>query len=73
VGIGLYQTSGEIITLGGPVGALLAYIFAGLVVFSVMRCLAEIASVRPVTAPIIDFPHTFVDEALGFSVGIMYW
>lgn len=25
------------------------------------------------TAPLIDFPHTFVDEALGFTVGIMYW
>jgi len=38
-----------------------------------MRCLAEMVSVRPVTAPLIDFPHTFVDEALGFTVGIMYW
>ncbi|KAL8732602.1 MAG: hypothetical protein Q9166_002575 [cf. Caloplaca sp. 2 TL-2023] len=73
VGIGIFKTSGEIIALGGPVGALLAYIFAGLVVFSVMRCLAEMVSVRPVTAPLIDFPHTFVDEALGFTVGIMYW
>ncbi|KAI4232932.1 MAG: hypothetical protein L6R40_007254 [Gallowayella cf. fulva] len=73
VGIGIFQTSGEIIALGGPVGALLAFIFAGLVIFSVMRCLAEMVSVRPVTAPLIDFPHTFVDEALGFTVGIMYW
>ncbi len=73
VGIGIFSTSGEIIALGGPVGALLAFIFAGLVIFSVMRCLAEMVSVRPVTAPLIDFPHTFVDEALGFTVGVMYW
>ncbi|KAL8648294.1 MAG: hypothetical protein Q9210_005069 [Variospora velana] len=73
VGIGLFSTSGEIVALGGPVGAFLAFIFAGLVVFSVMRCLAEMVSVRPVTAPLIDFPHTFVDEALGFTVGLMYW
>ncbi|KAL8825690.1 MAG: hypothetical protein Q9170_007697 [Blastenia crenularia] len=73
VGIGLFSTLGEIIALGGPVGALLAFVFAGLVIVSVMRCLAEMVSVRPVTAPLIDFPHTFVDEALGFSVGIMYW
>ncbi|KAL8748492.1 MAG: hypothetical protein Q9184_007264, partial [Pyrenodesmia sp. 2 TL-2023] len=72
VGIGLFSTSGEIIALGGPIGALLAFIFAALVVFSVMRCLAEMVSVRPVTAPLIDFPHTFVDEALGFTVGVMY-
>ncbi|KAI4218845.1 MAG: hypothetical protein L6R36_008721, partial [Xanthoria steineri] len=73
VGIGIFQTSGEILALGGPVGALLAFIFAGLVIFSVMRCLAEMVSVRPVAAPLIDFPHTFVDEALGLTVGIMYW
>ncbi|KAL8704701.1 MAG: hypothetical protein Q9201_002163 [Fulgogasparrea decipioides] len=73
VGIGIFQTSSEIIALGGPVGALLAFIFAGLVIFSVMRCLAEMVSVRPVAAPLIDFPHTFVDESLGFTVGIMYW
>ncbi|KAI4181866.1 MAG: hypothetical protein LQ348_004949 [Seirophora lacunosa] len=73
VGIGLFSTSGEIIALGGPVGTLLAFVLASLVVFSVMRCLAEMVSVRPVTAPLIDFPHTFVDEALGFTVGFMYW
>ena len=38
-----------------------------------MRSLAEMVSVRPVAAPLIDFPHTFVDEALGITVGIMYW
>ncbi|KAL8664374.1 MAG: hypothetical protein Q9202_003063 [Teloschistes flavicans] len=84
VGIGIFTIPGEIMALGGPVGALLAFILASLVIFCVMRCLAEMVSVRPngkneanhsdqVSAPLIDFPHTFVDEALGFTVGIMYW
>lgn len=73
VGIGIYQTSSEIIALGGPVGAIIAYIFAGLVILSVLRCIAEMVSVRPVKGPLMDFPNTFVDEALGFTVGIMYW
>ena len=73
VGIGVYQTSGEIIALGGPVGAILAYIFASLVILSVLRCIAEMVSVRPVKGPLMDFPRTFVDEALGFTVGVMYW
>ncbi|MCJ1461909.1 hypothetical protein MMC07_000508 [Pseudocyphellaria aurata] len=73
VGAGLFQSSGEIIALGGPVGALLAYLFAGLVVFSVMRSLAEMASIRPVKGALMDYPHTFVDESLGFAVGITYW
>lgn len=73
MGIGIYETSSEIIALGGPVGALIAYVFAGLVIFAVMRCLAEMVSVRPVKGPLMDFPNTFVDEALGFTVGVMYW
>ena len=73
VGIGLFQTSGQIIAMGGPVGALIAFVFAGLVIFSVMRSLAEMVSVRPVKGAIMDYPDVFVDEALGFAVGIMYW
>lgn len=69
----MFQSSGEIIALSGPVGILLASLFAGLVIFSVMRSLAEMASVRPVKGALMDYPHTFVDEALGFAVGIMYW
>lgn len=73
VGIGLIQTSGGIIAIGGPVGALLAFFLAGLIIVSVMRCLAEMVSVRPVKGAIMDFPNVFVDEALGFAVGVMYW
>ncbi|KAL8627764.1 hypothetical protein Q9189_006533 [Teloschistes chrysophthalmus] len=49
VGIGIFTIPGEIMALGGPVGALLAFIFAALVIFCVMRCLAEMVSVRPVS------------------------
>jgi len=29
VGVGLFQTSGQVIAMGGPVGALLAFLIAG--------------------------------------------
>ena len=73
MGVGLFQTSGQIFALGGPVGALLAFLFAGLVVISVMRTIAEMVSVRPVKGAIMDFPGVFVDEALGFACGLLYW
>lgn len=73
IGIGLFSTSGQIIALGGPIGALLAFLFAGLIIFSVMRSLAEMVSVRPVKGAIVDYPGVFVDEALGFAVGLLYW
>lgn len=49
--MGIFTIPGEIMALGGPVGALLAFIFASLVIFCVMRCLAEMVSVRPVSNP----------------------
>ena len=52
---------------------MLAYMFAGLTIFAVMRSLAEMASVRPVSGAIMDYPDVFVDEALGYAVGLMYW
>lgn len=69
----MFQTSGQIIALGGPAGALIAFVFAGLVIVSVMRSLAEMVSVRPVKGAIMDYPDVFVDEALGFAVGVSYW
>ncbi|KAL6718445.1 hypothetical protein ACLMJK_004535 [Lecanora helva] len=72
VGVGLFQTSGQVVALGGQVGALLAFLFAALVVISVMRSIAEMASVRPVKGAVLDYPYTFVDEALGFAVGLLY-
>lgn len=48
--------------MGGPVGALLAFLFASLIIFSVMRCLAEMVSVRPVQGALMSFPADFVDE-----------
>ena len=49
------------------------YVYAGVIIISVMRCLAELVSVRPVSGALIDYPHTFVDPALGFAVAVMYW
>ena len=54
-------------------GALIAFLLAGLVIFSVMRCLAEMVSVRPVEGALMSFPAVFVEPALGFAVGVTYW
>ena len=73
VGIGLFVTSGQLIGISGSAGCVIAFIGAGLIVIAVMRTLAEMVSVRPLSGALIDFPHTFVDPALGFAVGVMYW
>lgn len=46
---------------------------SALIITAVMRSLAEMVSVRPFAGALMDFPATFVDPALGFTVGVTYW
>src|SRR5436190_20732400 len=73
VGAALFVTSGQLIVISGSLGYVVSYICAALIVTGVMRSLAEMVSVRPVSGALMDFPHTFIDPALGFAVGITYW
>ena len=73
VGIGFFISSGELIGISGSLGCVISFICAGLIVIAVMRTLAEMVSVRPVSGALIDYPHTFVDPALGFAVGCLFW
>ncbi len=41
--------SGEVIAQTGPVGAIIAYIFGGLIAYMVMLCLGELAVHMPVS------------------------
>lgn len=40
---------------------------------AVMLCLAEMVSVRPDPGAIFEYPKLFVDPALGYAVGFIYW
>ena len=73
IGIGLLIFSGRILGLTGGLGVVICFLLAGLVVSSVMACLAEMASVRPVVGAIFDYPKVYVHPALGFAVGFIYW
>lgn len=66
------MTSGRILAISGSAGLVLGFACAGIIVISVMRSLAEMVSARPIFSALIDYPHTFVDEALGFATGVIY-
>jgi len=36
-------------------------------------CLSEMVSVRPVPGAIFEYPKLYVDPALGYAVGFIYW
>ncbi|KAH8597738.1 amino acid permease/ SLC12A domain-containing protein [Bisporella sp. PMI_857] len=72
VGAGIFVTSGELIGISGSVGCVISYICAAFIIIPVMRTIAELMAIRPTSGALMDYPHTFVDPALGFAVGVTY-
>ncbi|KAK8045663.1 hypothetical protein PG993_005687 [Apiospora rasikravindrae] len=73
IGTGLFLGSGKAIATAGPVGCLIAYIFVGVIVFSVMTSLGEMASFIPMPGSFTVYASRFVDPSLGFAMGWIYW
>jgi amino acid transporter len=73
VGTGIFIASGGSIATAGPAGALLAYVFVGTLVYSVMLSLAEMATYLPISGAFTQYAARFVDPSLGFSMGWIYW
>lgn len=73
VGTGLFISSGTAIGHAGPVGAVIAYLFVGTIVYSVMASLGELTTYLPVAGAFTSYATRLVDPSLGFSMGWIYW
>lgn len=73
IGTGLFIGSGGALSKAGPAGALIAYIFVGTIVYSVMVALGEMATFMPIAGAFSVYAGRFVDPSLGFSMGWIYW
>ncbi|KAK7756869.1 lysine permease [Diatrype stigma] len=73
IGTGLFLGSGEALATSGPVGCLIAFIFVGSIVYSVMVSLSEMAAYIPVAGSFTVYASRFVDPSLGFAMGWTYW
>ncbi|KAI1844897.1 hypothetical protein JX266_008913 [Neoarthrinium moseri] len=73
IGTGLFLGSGTALSTSGPVGTLIAFVFVGTIVFSVMVSLGEMASFIPVPGSFTVYASRFVDPSLGFAMGWIYW
>jgi yeast amino acid transporter len=73
VGIGFAKSSGEIIAIAGPGGALIAYVVVGLVAVCVMEGVCEMINLWPISNGMIEFVRSFVDPDLAIVVGFTYW
>ncbi|GMM38245.1 hypothetical protein DASC09_055840 [Saccharomycopsis crataegensis] len=73
LGNGLLLNSGKNFTISGPLGTLVGYTIAGLIVFSSMLSYCEVITVIPISDGISGLASRFVDEAYGFALGWGYW
>jgi amino acid transporter len=69
IGTGLFLGSGKSIRRAGPVGTLLGYSVVGVLVMSVMGCLAEMSALAPISGAFVRHAEFFVDPALSFAIG----
>ena len=73
LGLGLFLSAGKAIYMAGPGAAVLAYLVAGTIMWSVMACLGEMTALFPVKGPIFEFPRRFIDESVGLAIGWITW
>ncbi|KPM38183.1 Arginine permease [Neonectria ditissima] len=73
IGTGLFLGIGSALAKAGPVSLLIAFIFMGSVVYSVMTSLGEMAAYIPVAGSFTAYATRFVDPTLGFAMGWIYW
>lgn len=68
-GTGLFLASGKVIVTAGPVGALLAYIFMGLITSGVAFTSGEISAFMPLSGGFVRHATRIVEPALGAALG----
>ncbi|KAF9166623.1 hypothetical protein DFQ27_009450 [Actinomortierella ambigua] len=73
IGTGLFLASGKSIANAGPLGALIAYISIGSMVFFLMTSLGEMATLIPTAGSFNTYAARFIDPSLGFALGVNYF
>ncbi|KAI9836837.1 MAG: hypothetical protein M1819_001002 [Sarea resinae] len=73
IGTGLFIGSGGALSKSGPAGALIAYLFVGTVVYTVMTSLGEMATYIPIAGAFTSYATRLIDPSLGFAMGWLYW
>ncbi|MDM5225106.1 amino acid permease [Cytobacillus sp. NJ13] len=73
IGTGLFLNAGYTINQAGAGGALIGYLFGGVILYLVMVCLGELAVFMPVTGSFQTYASKFISPSAGFSLGWMYF
>jgi len=72
IGVGLFYGSSSTIEMAGP-SILFAYLIGGLVIFTIMRALGEMAVAEPVSGSFSSYANKYLGNFAGFLTGWTYW
>jgi arginine/ornithine permease len=73
IGTGLFVGAGQTIAQAGPLGAVLAYLAGGALMFIVLLSLAEMAVENPVSGSFQTYASQNISPIVGFVTGWLYW
>ncbi|HHY73444.1 MAG TPA: amino acid permease [Bacillus bacterium] len=72
IGVGLFYGSSATIQMAGP-SILLSYLVGGLVIFTIMRALGEMAVEEPVSGSFSSYANRYLGPFAGYLTGWTYW
>jgi arginine/ornithine permease len=73
IGTGLFLGSGYTIHEAGPGGAIVAYLFGGLVMYLTMLCLGELAVALPDAGSYQTYATKYISPSAGYVIGWLSW
>lgn len=73
IGFGLFLQSGIVIQMAGPGLAIICFLLACTLMWSVIAALGEMTALFPIQGPLFEFPGRFLDEAVGYAAGWTSW
>ena len=71
--MGLFNNSGEILSITGPSGGILAFTVIGIAVMFVVKGITEIIGHWPIDNGMIEFERVSVNKDLAIVIGVAYW
>lgn len=72
LGAGLLLSAGRSITTAGPLGAILGFLFTGLITFACIKSIGDMVTLYPSQGlPLLA--DRFLNTSLGITAGVLYW
>lgn len=73
IGSDIFINNGEALELSGPAGLIISVVVISIITIAVGECVGEFTQQFAAPNAIVEYVKTFVDEDLGWVIGLAYW